>query len=228
MCKIALGLGPLLLIWINLIPTWICNYTDYKRGIKCHIYSKLQRCSHWSLGMDTTLYLACVASSIVVPAIVIRRYGRLFKHKKSPRLFVNRCFRLCDKNLQRECLKIMKSQSYKQDQQNLLCNILWKMWPFIIVAGSVLSLLWRHNGHDGVSNHQPHDCLLNVYSDADQRKHQSSPSLAFVRGIRRGPVNSPHKWTVTRKMFPFDDVIMLLAGVTAMALPVHTTQVIRS
>ena len=47
-----------------------------------------------------------------------------------------------------------------------------------------------------------------VYSDADQRKHQSSASLAFVRGIHRGPVNSQHKWPVTRKMFPFDNVIM--------------------
>ena len=47
-----------------------------------------------------------------------------------------------------------------------------------------------------------------VYSDADQRKHQSSASLAFMWGIHRGPVNSPHKWPVTRKMFPFDDVIM--------------------
>ena len=47
-----------------------------------------------------------------------------------------------------------------------------------------------------------------VYSDADQRKHQSSASLAFVREIHRGPVNSPHKWPVPRKLFPFDDVIM--------------------
>ena len=47
-----------------------------------------------------------------------------------------------------------------------------------------------------------------VYSSADQRKHQSSASLAFVWGIHRGPVNSPHKWPVTRKMSPFDDVIM--------------------
>ena len=46
------------------------------------------------------------------------------------------------------------------------------------------------------------------YSDADQRKHQSSVSLAFVQGIHREPVNFPHKWPVTRKMFPFDDVIM--------------------
>ena len=47
-----------------------------------------------------------------------------------------------------------------------------------------------------------------VYSDADHRKHQSSASLAFVCGIHRGPVNSPHKWPVTRKMFPFDDVVI--------------------
>ena len=47
-----------------------------------------------------------------------------------------------------------------------------------------------------------------VYSGADQRKHQSSASLAFVWGIHRWPVNSPHKGPVTRKMFPFDDVIM--------------------
>ena len=53
-----------------------------------------------------------------------------------------------------------------------------------------------------------------VYSDADYRKYQSSASLAFVRGIQRGPVNSPHKWPVTRKMFLFDDVIMVLLNTT--------------
>ena len=58
-----------------------------------------------------------------------------------------------------------------------------------------------------------------VYSGADQRKHQSSASLAFVLGIHRGPVNSPHKWPVTRKMFPFDDVIMLI--------PVHAAYIVR-
>ena len=47
-----------------------------------------------------------------------------------------------------------------------------------------------------------------IYSVADQSQHQSSASLAFVWGIHRGPVNSPHKWPVTRKTFPFDDVIM--------------------
>ena len=46
-----------------------------------------------------------------------------------------------------------------------------------------------------------------ICAGTDQRKHQSSASLAFMRGIHRWPVNSPHKGPVTRKMFPFDDVI---------------------
>ena len=73
---------------------------------------------------------------------------------------------------------------------------IWRIW--------YISLLWRHNERDSVSNHQPHDCLPNP----DQRKHKSSASLAFLRGIHRWPVNSPHKGPVTRKMFPFDDVII--------------------
>ena len=47
-----------------------------------------------------------------------------------------------------------------------------------------------------------------VYSGADQRKYQSSTSLAFVRGIHWWTANSQHKWPVSRIMFPFDDVIM--------------------
>ena len=47
-----------------------------------------------------------------------------------------------------------------------------------------------------------------VYSRRRSKKHQSSASLAFVRGIHRWPVNSPHKGPVTRKMFPFDDVMV--------------------
>ena len=53
--------------------------------------------------------------------------------------------------------------------------------------------------------------LTIVYSGADQRKYLSSASLAFLLGFHRWPVNSPHKWSVTREMFPFDDVIMKIA-----------------
>ena len=61
----------------------------------------------------------------------------------------------------------------------------------------------------------------NVYSSADQRRHQSSASLAFVRVIHRWPVNSPDKGPVTRIMFQFDDVIMYWAQI-ALQIPIYT------
>ena len=70
-----------------------------------------------------------------------------------------------------------------------------------------------------------------IYSDADQRKYQSSSaSLAIVRWIHQGPVNSPHKWPVARKMFPFDDVIMmdLLAIIPYDTLGCHAKHIILS
>ena len=72
------------------------------------------------------------------------------------------------------------------------------------------SLQWRHNGAMASQITILTVVFSTFYSDTGQRKQQSSASLAFVRGIHRGPVNSPHKWPVTRKMFPFDDVIMFM------------------
>ena len=72
----------------------------------------------------------------------------------------------------------------------------------------ICTIYYSHNGRYGVSDHQSQHCLLNRLFRRDQRKHQSSASLAFMRGIHRWPVNSPHKGPLTRKMFPFDDVIM--------------------
>ena len=70
------------------------------------------------------------------------------------------------------------------------------------------SLLWRHNGHDGVSNHQPHDCLLNCLF----RHRSKKTSKLRVTGLCA--VNSPgtgeFKWPVTRKTIPFDDVIIIM------------------
>ena len=61
----------------------------------------------------------------------------------------------------------------------------WLLHDEYFQSCSQQSLQWRNNGHDSVSNHQPHDCLLNRCSGTDHRKHQSSASLAFVRGIHR-------------------------------------------
>ena len=57
---------------------------------------------------------------------------------------------------------------------------------------------------DGVSDHRRLNCFLSrFFSGAHHRKHPSSASLTFVEGIHWWPVDSPHKRTVTRKMFPF-------------------------
>ena len=90
-----------------------------------------------------------------------------------------------------------------------LCNIHQNHWTNgWCIAWAECWLLRRHNECDG--RYQITSLAIAysaVYSGADQRKHQSSASLAFVPAIHRSPVNSPHKGPVTRKMFRFDDVI---------------------
>ena len=71
-----------------------------------------------------------------------------------------------------------------------------------------MSLHWRHNDNDGVSSHQPHGCLLNRLFRRRWKKTSKLRVTGLCVGNSPGPVNSPHKGPVTRKMFPFDDVIM--------------------
>ena len=68
------------------------------------------------------------------------------------------------------------------------------------------SLLWRHNGRESVSNHQPHDCLFNPLI----RRRSKKTSKLRVTGLCAGNSPGSHKWPVTWKVFPFDDVIMRL------------------
>ena len=69
----------------------------------------------------------------------------------------------------------------------------------------------RHNGRDGVSNHQPHHCLLNRLFWRRSKK----TSKLRVTGLCAG---SPHKWPVTRRMFPFHNVIMHLCFMSHLLL----------
>ena len=66
-----------------------------------------------------------------------------------------------------------------------------------------MTLQWRHNERDGVSNNQPNDCLLIRLFRRRSKKTSKNRTTGPLRGIQRWPVNSPHKGTVTRKMFPF-------------------------
>ena len=69
-------------------------------------------------------------------------------------------------------------------------------------------LLWRHDGRDGVSNHQPHHCLLNRLFWRRSKKTSKLRVTGLCAGNSPMTGESLHKWSVTRKMFPFDNVIM--------------------
>ena len=71
------------------------------------------------------------------------------------------------------------------------------------------TLHWRHNDFDSVSNHQPHGCLFNPLFRRRSKKTSKLRVTGLCRGNSPGSVNSPHKGPVMRKMFPFDDVIMI-------------------
>ena len=81
-------------------------------------------------------------------------------------------------------------------------------WHGYDSRASQSTLHWRHNDHDSVSNHQPHGCLLNRLFRRRSKKTSKLRVTGLCVGNWPGPVNSPHKGPVTRKMVPFDDVIM--------------------
>ena len=83
------------------------------------------------------------------------------------------------------------------------------IWSHLENAIRKTTLRWHHNGHDGVSNHQPCYCFLNRVLRRISTKTSNLPVTGLCAGIHRWPVNSLHKWLVTRKIFPFDDIIMI-------------------
>ena len=83
-------------------------------------------------------------------------------------------------------------------------------WPDAYDVVVFDTLHWRHNDHDGISNHQLHGCLLNRLFRCRSKKTSKLRVTGLCVGNSLGPVNSPHKGPVTQKMFSFDDVIMIL------------------
>ena len=82
-----------------------------------------------------------------------------------------------------------------------------RIWH-IICLDNCETVQWRHNGRDVVSNHQPHGCLLKRFFRSRLKKTPKLRVTGLCARNSPGPVNSPHKGPVTRKMFPFDAVIM--------------------
>ena len=82
------------------------------------------------------------------------------------------------------------------------------MSPRLVMLCILVPLRWRHNDHDSVSNHQPHGCLLNRLFRRRSEKTSKFRVTGLCVGNSPGPVNSPHKGPVTRKMLPFDEIIV--------------------
>ena len=104
-------------------------------------------------------------------------------------------------------------------ESNILVNFgelfvikLWWCVNHVHTCGDLL-IHWRNNDHDGVSDHQPHGCLLKRLFRRWSKKTSKLHITGLCVGTSPGPVNSPHKGPVTRKMFPFDDVIKCRAKV---------------
>ena len=75
------------------------------------------------------------------------------------------------------------------------------IWISNIRRERKVTLQWRQNERNYVSNHQPHDCLINRSFRRRSKKISKLRVTGFVRRIHRWPVNSTHKGPVTRKCF---------------------------
>ena len=100
----------------------------------------------------------------------------------------------------------------RQTRRNSIVNELELRFHTLSHRYVAISLRCRHNGRDGVSNHQSHHCLLNRLF----RRRSKKTSKLFVIGLcDRWPVNSPHKWPVTRKCFHLMTSMLLVTGLWA-------------
>ena len=109
---------------------------------------------------------------------------------------------------------VLAHKNVRHNRVDVIDCCIWHTthWRVVIYLTKV-SLQCRHNGRDVVSNHQPHDCLLNRLFRRRSQKTSKLRVTGLCAGIPRWPVNSPHKWPVKRKMFPFDDVIMIVVNI---------------
>ena len=135
---------------------------------------------------------------------------------------------LCNSNLLRVMMNharnlFISASTFNNSSGNQLWYVVvaWYWW----IEVRVMLVAWQHQANTW-NNHygdvmmsamasqitSPTTVYLIVCSGANQRKYQSSTSMAFLRGIHRWSVNSLHKGLVTQKMFPFDDVIMMSAS----------------
>ena len=126
---------------------------------------------------------------------------------KIPLLPVNRYIRAKGEIILYVEWKIQCLHTYNPNRS--MCALLW--WTFALRSPLWRATLrWRQNGRDSVSNNQLRHCLLSLLFGRRSKKTSKLRVTGLCVGNSPGPVNSPHKGPVARKMFPFDDVIMIL------------------
>ena len=76
-----------------------------------------------------------------------------------------------------------------------------------------LPLQWRHNRRDDVSNHHPHDCLLNRSFRRKSRKTSKLRVIGLCAGSSPLTGEFPAQMASNAETFPFDDVIMIQLNV---------------
>ena len=155
---------------------------------------------HCGLHDQFKTYILCLSLAVII------------KSECSEEYFGRRCelpTHLWSPNIKVSYFRLAEGQPMRCEYR-----IRWKQR--VIMGSNMSSLVALHVHYDDVIMSGMASQITSVSivcstvgSGEDQRKHQSSASLAFVRGIHWWPVNSPHKGPVTRKLSPFDDVIML-------------------
>ena len=160
-------------------------------------------------------YFPCHLHEVLAPEFAreLRNYGHIYMYRFRPDIEMRWAINL----LHHYAVRFVQGavEQFRESLQYHICvslfgpDIPWRPGgasPHGIPTK--LFLQWRRNERYGVSNHRRHDYLLSRLFRRRSKKTSNSASLAFVRGIHRWPVDSLHKGSVAREMFPFDDVIM--------------------
>ena len=133
------------------------------------------------------------------------------KHNNGCSYWVRIIYHVCP-NIRERSLRCIIRCIDSLIKHHMVCINLWRVQSVRSMWHSP-PLHRRHNDDDSVSNHQPHVCLLNRLFRRRSRKTSKLRVTGLCAGNSPGPVSSPHKGPITRKMFPFDDVIVIVVTI---------------
>ena len=106
---------------------------------------------------------------------------------------------------------VKKSNAYTKATGNRSISVVDSDPRFTFWRNTFTALPWRHHVRDSVWYHQLQECLFNCLLRRRSIKISNHGVTGLCAGNSPGPVNSPHKWPVTRKRFPFDDAIIVIS-----------------